>query len=215
VCRPKLCRERDQFPGNPISFTDPFGLDADDIFDDAWTAFKKFSNAFIGWGSRNFNFITWGFNLVGGITGIDPLTGLPVSDRGRILFDNSANIGLGLLNVGFLQAGAAFLDARALAAIRQSYIDEVLQLGDLATASRLAGADAEATAQLLNAERNALKSKYRELSPSDSVQQFEQRNMEKYGNPLGPNIDQLRASGKSWEDIIESASRPGGKDLGF
>lgn len=36
-----------------------------------------------------------------------------------------------------------------------------------------------------------------------------------YGNPLGPTIEQLRAQGKTWEQIIESATRPGGEDLGF
>lgn len=34
-------------------------------------------------------------------------------------------------------------------------------------------------------------------------------------NELGPSVEQLRASGKSWGDIIKSATRPGGKDLGF
>jgi len=68
---------------------------------------------------------------------------------------------------------------------------------------------------MAHAERNALKLKYRELSPPDMVQKFEQRNLNKYGDPLGPSIDQLRASGKSWNDIIDSALRPGGKDLGY
>ena len=68
---------------------------------------------------------------------------------------------------------------------------------------------------MLHAERNALKLKYREFSPADQVKIFEQRNIEKYGNPLGPTVEQLRAQGKTWEDIIESAARPGGKDLGF
>lgn len=86
---------------------------------------------------------------------------------------------------------------------------------EVALASRAAGASDEATARLLHAERNALKQKYRDLSPSDAVKQFEQRNIERYGNPLGPTIDQLRAGGKSWTDIIESATRPGGSDLGF
>jgi hypothetical protein len=36
-----------------------------------------------------------------------------------------------------------------------------------------------------------------------------------HGDPLGPTIDWLRAQGKSWEEIIESAMRPGGADLGF
>jgi hypothetical protein len=36
-----------------------------------------------------------------------------------------------------------------------------------------------------------------------------------YGNPVGPTIDQLQEQGKTWEQIIKSAARPGGKDLGL
>lgn len=99
--------------------------------------------------------------------------------------------------------------------LRQQYVDEVGSLSDLALASRSAGADAAATARLLHAERNALKLKYRELTPPDLLKTIEARNLEKYGNTLGPSIEQLRAAGKSWDDIIESATRAGGKNLGF
>jgi hypothetical protein len=63
--------------------------------------------------------------------------------------------------------------------------------------------------------RNQLKVQYRALSPADAAKAFEQRNILKYGNPLGPSADQLRAAGKTWEQIIEGAARPGGADLGF
>ena len=80
---------------------------------------------------------------------------------------------------------------------------------------RQTGATPEEIARALHAERNALKVRFRELSPADAVRRFEQRNIEKYGDPLGPSIDQLRSTGKTWAQIIESATRPGGKDLGF
>jgi len=80
---------------------------------------------------------------------------------------------------------------------------------------RQAGSAAEQIARALHAERNALKVRFRELSPPDQVRRFEQRNIERYGDPLGPSIEQLRDAGKSWEQIIESATRPGGSDLGF
>ncbi|WP_199883738.1 hypothetical protein [Anaerosinus massiliensis] len=35
------------------------------------------------------------------------------------------------------------------------------------------------------------------------------RNIEKYGDKLGPTVDWLRARGKSWEQIIESSKTPG------
>ncbi len=41
------------------------------------------------------------------------------------------------------------------------------------------------------------------------------RNVAKYGDPWGPSVDWLRSQGKSWEDIIESSLRAGGRDLGF
>jgi len=105
--------------------------------------------------------------------------------------------------------------ARTLPPLRQQYIDEVIGLADLGLASRGAGADAQATARLLSAERDVLKLKYRALSPPEKVAEWEARAMERWGNPLGPTPDQLRAAGKCWEDIIESAARPGGSDVGF
>ena len=99
--------------------------------------------------------------------------------------------------------------------IRRQYFGEVLALEELGLSARSAGADSEVVARMLVAERNALKVKYRELSPADFVKQAEARNVEKYGNPLGPTADQLRAQGKTWEQIIDSAARPGGKDLGL
>ena len=42
-----------------------------------------------------------------------------------------------------------------------------------------------------------------------------QLNIEKYGDKLGPTVEWLRNNGKTWEEIIDSAQRTGGKDLGF
>jgi hypothetical protein len=51
--------------------------------------------------------------------------------------------------------------------------------------------------------------------PSHLRTQIFERNLERYGDPLGPSIEWLRTQGKSWDDIIESALRTGGEDLGF
>jgi hypothetical protein len=51
------------------------------------------------------------------------------------------------------------------------------------------------------------------MTPSDLREQIYARNLEKYGDPLGPSIEWLVEHGKTWEDIIESATRPGGKDI--
>ena len=41
------------------------------------------------------------------------------------------------------------------------------------------------------------------------------RNLTTYGNKLGPSVEQLREKGKSWQQIIEGAAKPGGKDFDF
>jgi hypothetical protein len=55
----------------------------------------------------------------------------------------------------------------------------------------------------------------KDITPPDMLKTIYNRNLEKYGDKLGPTIDWLREQGKSWEDIIESASKPGGKDVDF
>lgn len=111
--------------------------------------------------------------------------------------------------------GDASAVAKVVPALRQQYVDAVAKLVDSASGLRGVGATSEDIARALHAERNALKLQYRQLSPADLVKKFEQRNIDKYGNPLGPSIDQLRAQGKTWDQIIESATRPGGEDLGY
>ena len=57
--------------------------------------------------------------------------------------------------------------------------------------------------------------KYKDLTPADKLAEIYARNLEKYGDKLGPTIDYLRGKGKSWEEITEGASRSGGADLGL
>ena len=68
---------------------------------------------------------------------------------------------------------------------------------------------------MLHAERRALGVKYKDLTPSGELQKITERNINKYKDPLGPSVDWLRSKGKSWDDIIESAGRTGGKNLGY
>ena len=67
----------------------------------------------------------------------------------------------------------------------------------------------------VHAERRALGVIYKEMTEPEILKKILERNLQKYGDELGPTIEWLRARGKTWEDIIESASRPGGKDLDF
>lgn len=105
--------------------------------------------------------------------------------------------------------------AKELPLLRQQYINEVLELKDVGNTIRTAGMSAEDTARMLHQMRRDLGIQYKNLTPPDKLAEITARNIEKYGDPLGPSVDWLRAQGKSWEQIIESASRLGGKDLGF
>ena len=76
-----------------------------------------------------------------------------------------------------------------------------------------AGNTPEEIARTLYQMRRDLGIKYKNLTPPGMLEQIYQRNLKKYGDKLGPMIDYLRAKGKTWEEIIESASRTVGSDL--
>ena len=112
-------------------------------------------------------------------------------------------------------ADTAATAAKALPALRSQYVADVNALATRVPEMREAGMGSEQIARALHAERRALGEKFKALTPSDKLAEITQRNIQLYGDPLGPSIDWLRAEGRSWEQIIESASRPGGGDLGF
>jgi hypothetical protein len=106
--------------------------------------------------------------------------------------------------------------AKAAKELRQSYIDEVRGLASVEAAMRATGASSEEIARALSAQRRALGVKYKDLSPPEFLLKVYKRNIQNYGDPLGPTIEYLRTKkGKTWEQIIESAKTPGGKDLGL
>jgi hypothetical protein len=102
-----------------------------------------------------------------------------------------------------------------LPALRQAYVDDVASISDNAAAWEKAGADPEFIARESWADRRALGIQYKGLTPPDMLEQITARNVARYGDPLGPSVDWLRAQGRTWQQIIESATRPGGQDLGF
>ena len=67
--------------------------------------------------------------------------------------------------------------------------------------------------RLLNAARRELGVEYKNLTPAELLGETYAINLKIYGNKLWPTIDWLRANEKTWDQIIESATRPGGKDL--
>lgn len=100
-------------------------------------------------------------------------------------------------------------------ALRRMYVNEVRALSVRATELRAAGRSTEEIARTLHAERRAIGVKYKDMTPPEMQQQIRQRNIERYQDPLGPTIERLRSRGNSWEEIIESSCRPGGRDLNF
>jgi uncharacterized coiled-coil DUF342 family protein len=99
--------------------------------------------------------------------------------------------------------------------LRREYEAAVSRLAEKARLMRSQGRSSEEIARVLHAQRRALGEKFKELTPPEKLKEIYARNLKKYGDRLGPTIGWLRAQGKSWEEIIESASRSGGKDLGF
>jgi RHS repeat-associated protein len=100
-------------------------------------------------------------------------------------------------------------------ALRLSYETEVKNLSSVEEEMRLQGKPINEIAETLHGMRRDLGVKYKGITPPDMLETIYARNMQKYGDKLGPTIEYLRKQGKSWEDIIESAKRPGGKDLNF
>jgi hypothetical protein len=99
--------------------------------------------------------------------------------------------------------------------LRLEYEEKVKALRLEADTMKSSGASEETIARTLHAKRRALGVEYKGLTPQDLLKKIYARNLEKYGDELGPSIEWLRARGKSWSEIIESACRPGGADLNF
>jgi hypothetical protein len=97
--------------------------------------------------------------------------------------------------------------------LRQAYENEVRAIGPEAERRLAAGESPEAVARWAHSVRRALGVEYKSLTPPNVLEQIYSRNIEKYGDPLGPTIEWLRNQGKTWVDIIESASRSGGQDI--
>ena len=97
--------------------------------------------------------------------------------------------------------------------LRQKYVKDVYDLQIEVDAMRNAGLSPEEIAHYASSRRNEIKEPILEATPPDFLEKIRQRNLEKYQNESGPTIDQLRASGKSWEEITDGATRAGGGDL--
>jgi hypothetical protein len=135
---------------------------------------------------------------------------------GKVITDDAATV----LSNNFYRDGAQFssniVNGKPVANLRLEYEQTVQNLRTQADKLIANGATEEQVARWAVEQRNTtIKNTYRDLTPPDQVAIYEARNIEKYGNKLGPSVDQLREQGKTWQEIINSAARPGGGDLNF
>jgi len=123
-----------------------------------------------------------------------------------------------LFNVG-RQSGLKVLATQGNRAIvvigRAAYVTEVRLISGQVQWARLWGASAEEQARLAHGLRRSIGERYKNWTPEPLRSQIRDRNMERYGDPLGPSVEWLRARGYSWQDIATGASRTGGRDLGL
>ncbi|WP_407528598.1 hypothetical protein [Methylobacterium oryzisoli] len=98
--------------------------------------------------------------------------------------------------------------------LRSRYEDAVRALQQQVAAMRRDSLSAEAIARAVHAERRRLAVHFKDLTPEPDRTRIRERTLQVYGRPDGPSIAFLRAQGKSWEAIIESATRPGRMDEG-
>jgi filamentous hemagglutinin len=94
-------------------------------------------------------------------------------------------------------------------ALRLKYEADVAALAKAASRMLGSGTGEEEVARWVVDKRNALKQEYRGLTPAPVLARIDARTLQRYGNTTGPSADELRAAGKSWREIIQSAARPG------
>jgi hypothetical protein len=92
---------------------------------------------------------------------------------------------------------------------RLEYETQVMALQIRAESMRTRGFAPEAIARALHADRRRLCRVFKERTPEPARARIVERTLAVYGDPLGPSLEYLRSKGKSWEEIIDSASRPG------
>jgi len=93
--------------------------------------------------------------------------------------------------------------------LREDYEAGVRDLAARVKHLRCSGAPVEAIARTIHAERRALSTHFKSLTPEPMRTRIHDRTVAVYGDPLGPTIEYLRAQGRSWDEIIDSATRPG------
>ncbi|NWF68999.1 MAG: hypothetical protein HXY40_07930 [Chloroflexi bacterium] len=102
------------------------------------------------------------------------------------------------------------LGAQDLEALRQMYVTGARAIQEEANLMLARGVSPDKVAEWANNARNQLKVTIRDEGPRIVKRIAEARNIAKYGNPVGPNVDDLRSAGRTNEQIIEGAGRASG-----
>lgn len=98
---------------------------------------------------------------------------------------------------------------------RQDYTEAVGRLAQACQTGLGLGLAAEVVAHMAHAGRNALKMIHRRDLTDADFTRIAWRNINRYGNPVGPTVvDNFRKYG-DWQGVIAAAGRTGGQDLGF
>lgn len=99
-------------------------------------------------------------------------------------------------------------DIRQSISLRTSYTNAVRGLKTEGEALLSSGMTKSKVAQTLNQARRDLGELYKDMTPSDLRSWIYKRNLDQYGDELGPTYEYLKRLGKTDDQIIESASRP-------
>ena len=91
--------------------------------------------------------------------------------------------------------------------LRQAYEEEVLNLKNIADDLRTQNKNATEIAQVLHQTRREIGIKYKDMTPSPLIDFIHYRNINEYGDPLGPTYNDMIRT-RTPEQIINSASRP-------
>ncbi len=109
----------------------------------------------------------------------------------------------------------AALQCATVDEVRAAYRCHVDSLKAVHSSMEVAGMGVEEMAQELYQIRGELKNRFHALTPAPLLWVIYGRNRLTYGNILGPTYELLLKKGKCPADIIESATRSGGGDLGL
>jgi hypothetical protein len=100
--------------------------------------------------------------------------------------------------------------------LRRQYIEDVENVKNEVSKMRKRGASVEEMARYASKRRREIGVKYKDLTPRDLRHKIYKRNIDDYGDKLGPTIEFLRnEKKKTWEEILGSATRTGGEDIDY